>query len=57
MNALLISVLEIIVVGFTVWCLFHEEALVKFEKRIARSIRRRRFKVIRGGKNVSKYYA
>ncbi len=57
MNALLISVLEIIVVGFTVWCLFHENALVKFEKRIARCVRRRKFKVIKGGKNLGKFYA
>ncbi len=57
MNALLISALEIIVVGFTVWCLFHEDTLVKFEKRIARGVRRRKFKVIKGGKSISKYYA
>lgn len=57
MNAYIISALEIIVVGFTLWCLFHEDALVKFEKRIARCVRRRKFKVIKGGKNLGKFYA
>lgn len=57
MNALIISVLEIIAVGFTVWCLFNEKKLVAFEKRFIRSLRRRKFKVIKGGQNIKKYYA
>ncbi|MEE0946782.1 MAG: hypothetical protein U0M42_08175 [Acutalibacteraceae bacterium] len=57
MNSILISVFEIVMVCFTIWCLFHEKALVEFEKRIARNIRRRRFKVIKGSKGVKKYYA
>ena len=57
MNALIISVLEIIAVGFTVWCLFNEKKLVAFEKRFMCSLRRKKFKVLKGGQNVSKYYA
>ncbi len=57
MNALIISVLEIIAVGFTVWCLFNEKKLIAFEKRFMRSLRRRKLKVIKGGQNVNKYYA
>lgn len=57
MNSLIISILEIIAVGFTVWCLFNEKKLIAFEKRIMRSVRRRKFKVIKGGRNLNKYYA
>ena len=57
MNAVIISILEIIAVGFTVWCLFNEKKLIAFEKNFMRSIKRRRLKVIKGNKNVSKYYA
>lgn len=57
MNALIISVLEVLMVMFTVWCLFNEKKLVAFEKRIIRAVRRRKLKVIKGGKNVNKYYA
>ena len=57
MNALIISVLEVLMVGFTVWCLFNEKKLVAFEKRIIRAVRRRKFKIIKGGKNISKHYA
>ncbi len=57
MNAIIISILEVLAVGFTVWCLFNEKKLVAFEKRIMRSIRRKKFKVIKGERNVNKYYA
>ncbi len=57
MNAYIISVLEIIVVAFTVWCLFNEQKLVAFEKRIVKKFRRRKFKVIKGGKSANRYYA
>ncbi|MBR2043426.1 MAG: hypothetical protein IJ946_03715 [Clostridia bacterium] len=57
MNAIVISILEVIAVGFTVWCLFNEKKLIAFEKRIARSIKRRRFKVIKGGRRANEYYA
>ena len=57
MNALIISILEIIAVGFTVWCLFNEKKLIAFEKRFIRAVRRRKFKVIKGGQNINKYYA
>lgn len=57
MNAYIISILEIIVVAFTVWCLFNEQKLVVFEKRIMKKFRRRKFKVIKGGKSTSRFYA
>lgn len=57
MNAVIISILEIIAVGFTVWCLFNEKKLIAFEKKFMRSIKRRRLKVIKGNKSISKYYA
>ena len=57
MNLALISILEIFAVGFTVWCLFNEKKLIAFEKRFIHSFKRRRLKVIKGGKNISRYYA
>ena len=57
MNVVIISILEIIAVGFTVWCLFNEKKLIAFEKKFIRSFKRRHFKVIKGNKNISKYYA
>ncbi len=57
MNLVIISILEIFAVGFTVWCLFNEKKLIAFEKRFIRNIKRRRFKVIKGNKSISKYYA
>lgn len=58
MNAAIISILEVLAVAFTVWCLFNEKKLIAFEKKIIRRFRRSRFKVI-GGKNetVHKHYA
>jgi hypothetical protein len=57
MNAYLISILEVIVVAFTVWCLFNEAKIAGIEKRIMRKIRRKKFKVIKGGKSAKRNYA
>ncbi len=58
MNAAIISILEILAVAFTVWCLFNEKKLIAFEKRFIRRFRRNRFKVIDGkGETVHKHYA
>ena len=57
MNAVLISVLEIMVVGFTVWALFHEDRLVDFERRLACAARRRHLRIVKGSKSVDKYCA
>lgn len=34
MDKIIISIFEILAVGFTVWCLFNEDKLVKLEKKI-----------------------
>lgn len=57
MNAVIISILEIIAIGFTIWCLFNEKKLISLEKRLFHSLKRHRLKVIKGGKTISKYYA
>lgn len=57
MNGVIISILEIIAVGFTVWCLFNEKKIAAFEKKLFRSIKRRRLKVIKGNDKSVKYYA
>ena len=54
MNAVLISIIEVLAVGFTVWALFHEDRLVSFEKKVSALIKRKKLKVIKGGKYVGK---
>ena len=57
MNAVIISILEVLVVGFTVWALFHEERLADFEDRFFARLRRSRLKVVRGSRSVKKHCA
>ncbi len=54
MNAVIISVLEVLVVGFTVWALFHEERLADFEDRFFARLRRSKLRVVKGSSNVKK---
>ena len=57
MSAILISIFEVILVAFTIWCIFNENKLIAFEKRFFKTNRHRRMRVIKGGKSVGKYYA
>lgn len=57
MNAVIISILEVLVVGFTVWALFHEERLADFEDRFFARLRRSRLKVVKGSRSVKKHCA
>lgn len=41
------SIFEIALVVFVVWAVFHEDTLIKFEKRIASALRRRKLKVVK----------
>ena len=54
MGAVIISVLEVLAVGFTVWALFNEQRFVEFEDRVKVYLRRKGFKVIKGGKKAGK---
>ena len=40
------SLLEIIVVLFTVWAIFHEDKFIVFEEKLFSLIKRRRLKVV-----------
>ena len=42
---IIITLAEIIMVGVTLWSLFHEDKFVAFEEKIKARIRRRRLKV------------
>ena len=44
---ILITAVEIIMVGVTLWSLFHEDKFVAFEEKIKAHIRRRRLRVVR----------
>ena len=55
-GAALLTTFEMAMVGFVIYAVFNEHKFVKFEERIAARFRRRKFKVIKGGNNVSKSY-
>lgn len=57
MNAVVISIIEVLVVGFTVWALFNEQRFINFEDRAKQYLRRKGFKVIKGGKKAGKHCA
>ena len=40
------TVFEIVLIGFTLWAVFHEDIFVAFEERIVAAFKRRRLKVI-----------
>ena len=42
------TVFEIVLVGFCLWAVFHEDIFVAFEQRIFSRIKRKRLKVVRG---------
>ena len=52
----LLTIFEIALVAFTIWAVFHEDLFIDFEERLFARLRRRKFKVIRGGSKVSKSY-
>ncbi len=51
------TVLEILAVSFVIWGLFNEKKLVRFEQRLACTIRRKALKVIRNNGNCHKHCA
>ena len=57
MSAVMISVAEVLLVGFTVWALFHEEYFAQKEERLFSYIRRRSLKVVKGRKKADKHCA
>ena len=57
MNAVVISIIEVLVVGFTVWALFNEQRFIEFEDRAKQYLRRKGFKVVKGGKKADKHCA
>ncbi len=52
----LLTIFEVALVALTIWAVFHEDKFIAFEERIVARIRRRKFKVIRGGAKVCKSY-
>ncbi len=52
----LLTIFEIALAVGVIWAVFHEDVFVDFEERVIARIRRRSFKVIRGGSNISKSY-
>lgn len=48
LGEILRSVLEVAVVIFTVWALFHEERFADFEEKIITRFKRKKLKVIKG---------
>ena len=57
MNAVVISIIEVLGVGFTVWALFNEQRFIEFEDRAKQYLRRKGFKVVKGGKKADKHCA
>ena len=55
-NGTLLTILEVAMVAFVIWAVFHEDRFVAFEERIAAHFRRRRFKVIEGNNICKSYY-
>lgn len=41
------TLFELILVAFVIWCIFHEDKLIAFEKRILCAVKRRRLKVVK----------
>ncbi|MEE0898002.1 MAG: hypothetical protein U0L88_10295 [Acutalibacteraceae bacterium] len=41
------TIFEILMVLGLFWCIFHEDRLITFERRLFANIRRRKFKVVR----------
>ena len=52
----LLTIFEIVMVGFVIWAVFNEHKFVKFEERVVARFRRRRFKVIEGNSISKSYY-
>ncbi len=40
------TLFELILIVTVIWCIFHEDKLIAFEKRILSSFKRRRLKVV-----------
>lgn len=52
----LVTLFETLLVAFAIWAVLNENKFIAFEEKLAVRIRRRRFKVIRGGSKVVKSY-
>ncbi|MBQ8204080.1 MAG: hypothetical protein IJZ75_07365 [Clostridia bacterium] len=52
---IILTILEIALVGFTVWAVFHEDRFIAFEDRIMAKFRRGRLKVVDGGREAYSY--
>ena len=52
----LLTLFELVLVGFAIWAVFNEHIFIDFEERIAARFRRRRFKVIEGNRICKSYY-
>ena len=55
-SGVLLSVFEAILVGFTLWALFHEDFFVCLEDKIIARLRRKGFQVIKGSKSAERIY-
>ena len=41
------TLFELILIATVLWCIFHEDKLIAFEKRVLCAIKRRRLKVVK----------
>lgn len=41
------TLFELILIATVIWCIFHEDKLIAFEKRVLCAIKRRRLKVVK----------
>lgn len=55
-SGVLLSIFEAVLVGFTLWALFHEDFFVCLEDKIIARFRRRGFKLIKGSNSAERVY-
>lgn len=44
---IIITIIEALVVGITIWSLFHEDKFIAFEEKIKAKLRRRKLRIVR----------
>jgi hypothetical protein len=54
-SMILSTLFEILLFATAVWCFFHEDRLVAFERRIIAHFKRKKFKVLKSSYNSADY--
>lgn len=55
-NGTLLTILEMALVAFAIWAVFHEDRFIRFEERIVARFRRQHLKVVHGNRVNKSYY-